>query len=173
MKADRRTVLKLGIAAGTLPLTAAASHPIIPDTASREESLQIYKVIYDEGFDQGREFGRLSRQLGANVEAIRNDVTDIWYNDLYYRWKKGPASIAGLTSDTSLFCLEQLARDVKMHVVYRADHSAADGQRSIARTAQRLANYPRGGLAHRAPAAPGLPGQGEARQVSWIIAPLT
>ena len=35
---------------------------------------------------------------------------------------KGPAPIAGLTGRVTLFCLEELARDVGMKVFFRVDH---------------------------------------------------
>jgi hypothetical protein len=165
----------MGVAAGTLPLSAVAFEPAWSNETSPEEKLELYKVIFDERFARGREFGRLSHQLGANVQAIREDVTDIWYNDLYFRWEEGPAAIAGLTSDTTLFCLQQLARDVRMHVVYRTEHGRSDGQQVIEQAARLLTNYPRSSLAQRMPIDSLLPGQSDQREgqlVSWIIAPL-
>lgn len=172
MKADRRTVLKLGVAAGTLPLFAAAFEADVSNEPSLGRKLDLYKIFYDKRYAQSREFGQLSKRLGANVEAIRNDVTDIWYNDLYFRWKEGPAAIAGLTCESTLFCLQQLARDVNMHVVYRAGHRRSDGQRVIVQTARLLTNYPCTGLACGMPKDSPLPGQSGEQLVSWIIAPL-
>jgi hypothetical protein len=175
MKANRRTVLKLGVAASTLPLATAAIQPVFAGATGHAENLELYKILFDKTSNRGREFGRLSQRLGAQVEAIEGDVTDIWYNDLYFRWKEGPAAIAGLTSDTTLFCLQQLARDVRMHVVYRAEHSRSDGHQVIEQAAQLMTNYPRSRLAHRMPIDSLLPGQsdqGKGQLVSWIIAPL-
>ena len=59
---------------------------------------------------------------------MHGDMTRFWYDDLYHRWQKGPAAIAGLTAHGALFCLERLAWDQRMRVVFRGEHSlAADG----------------------------------------------
>jgi hypothetical protein len=176
MKANRRTVLKLGVAASTLPLATAAIQPVFAGATGHAENLELYKILFDKTSNRGREFGCLSQRLGAQVEAIEGDVTDIWYNDLYFRWKEGQAAIAGLTTETTLFCLQQLARDVKMHVVYRAEHSRSDDPGVIADAAHLIVNYPLRGLVRRMPTDsvwPGRYGQDDEQLVSWIIAPLT
>jgi hypothetical protein len=53
---------------------------------------------------------------------VPGDVTDLWYHDLYYRWRQSPAAIAGMTRHSSLFGLEMMAGDVGMRVIYRAHH---------------------------------------------------
>jgi hypothetical protein len=56
------------------------------------------------------------------------DMTRFWYDDLYHRWQQGQAAIAGLTAHGALFCLERLAWDQRMRVIFRAEHApAADG----------------------------------------------
>jgi hypothetical protein len=56
------------------------------------------------------------------VHSIRGDITDLWFHDLDARWKQSPAAIAGLTAQGALFCLERLAWDHGMRVVFRGDH---------------------------------------------------
>jgi hypothetical protein len=180
MKVDRRTALKMGIATGTLPFGTA----ILADgsnTRHSNEKLDIYKIIVDEGFARGREFGRASRHYGATVAAVNEDITDIWYHDLDARWKQGPAAIAGLTTVASLFCLQQLARDVNMHVVHRVVHRSSGDTDEVLREAKLIANFPRRDLVQKMPKGNLLPGQQDRRGldlgldrdlVSWVIAPL-
>lgn len=49
----------------------------------------------------------------------------LWYHDLYFRWRRGPAAIAGMTGEDSLFCLDLLARDAGLRVLDVGD--PADG----------------------------------------------
>jgi hypothetical protein len=64
---------------------------------------------------------------GLATHAMGGDVTRFWYDDLYHRWRQGPAAIAGLTAHGALFCLEQLGWEQRMRVVYRGEHVALDG----------------------------------------------
>src|SRR5262249_55948845 len=82
----------------------------------------IYKMIFDERFGASRVFAQEARRLGFPVHGIKGDMTDLWYHDLYARWKTGPAAIAGMTAHGAIFCLERLAWDQRMRVVFRADH---------------------------------------------------
>ena len=61
--------------------------------------------------------------------AIDADMTQLWYDEIYHRWKEGPPAIAGLTAHGPMFCFAELARDVRMRLVFRAEHrsSATDG----------------------------------------------
>ena len=113
--ANRRDLLKVGLAASVLPMD------LIARQAMAQAPLSIHRAIYDERFDAGLAFAADARRRGWTVRAIRGDVTDLWFNELALRWKQGPAPIAGLTAKNSLFCLERLAWDAGMRVVSRAD----------------------------------------------------
>ena len=54
---------------------------------------------------------------------MAGDMTRFWYDDLYHRWRQAPVAIAGLTAHGALFCLERLAWEKRMRVVYRREHS--------------------------------------------------
>jgi len=121
---DRRTFLKTGITALALPAIArnAFSLPLaIP--AEKPSFIVPYKIIYDDRYQDSVVFAEESNKLGAAVHAIKGDVTDLWYNDLYHEWKKGPAAIMGMTTEDALFCLQILAQDQRMHVVFRVEHN--------------------------------------------------
>jgi hypothetical protein len=122
---SRRELLKAGLAASVLPIAARAELAAGSHAASR---VALYKVLYDTRFRASVEFARRAAALGLAVQATRGDVTSFWYHDLYHRWRQEPVAIAGLTAHGALFCLERLAWDQRMRVVFRGVHSlAADG----------------------------------------------
>lgn len=117
----RRAFLKAAVTVSALPLVASGA----PSPVARPDALPalpLYKALYDERFALGRAFGVRARQLGLATRAIRADITDVWFNDLHRRWQKGAAAIAGLTAPAALFCLERLAWDHGMRVVFQAEH---------------------------------------------------
>lgn len=116
---NRREILQGGIAVTSLPIVSNVAWSAAGPAAA---PLPLYKVIYDERFASSRSFGDEARRLGASVHAIDGDITSLWYDDLYVRWRSGAAAIAGLTAHGALFCLERLAWDAGMRVVFRADH---------------------------------------------------
>ncbi len=102
----------------------------------------IYKVVSDVRFAESVAFGRQAEHLGTAVVRINGDITDFWFNDLSIRWKESKVAIAGLTAHGPIFCLERLAWDHGMRVVFREDLAGPQG--------------------------PALPGD---VLVSWVIAP--
>jgi hypothetical protein len=116
---SRREILKAGLAASALPLAGAA----FATSNERPEAVALYKILYDSRFAESVAFAARAAEHGHAVHAMRGDVTRFWYDDLYHRWREGPAAIAGLTAYGALFCLEQLAWDQRMRVVFRAEHT--------------------------------------------------
>jgi hypothetical protein len=123
--ASRREFLQLGVAALALPISARAGWQQTRPGAAADSAagMPLYKVIYDERYASSRSFANAAKEFGAHVRGIRGDITDLWFHDLDARWKKEPVAIAGLTEHGPLFCLERLAWDHGMRVVYRADHT--------------------------------------------------
>jgi hypothetical protein len=118
---SRREFLKAGLVATALPVAARA------DFAKPAPTGPLYKVLYDTRFPASIEFARRAEERGLAVHAMAGDMTRFWYDDLYHRWRQDPAPIAGLTAYGALFCLERLAWDQRMRVVYRGEHVAASG----------------------------------------------
>jgi hypothetical protein len=103
---------------------------------------RLFKVIFDESFPGGAAFGAEAVSRGAPVHAVGSDAGGVWMNEIEPRWKRGPAVVAGLTGRTSLFCLELLARDYGMGVVYRTEHSlTAGGIRHVITGAENLSEW--------------------------------
>jgi hypothetical protein len=121
---SRRTVLKGAVAATSLPIVAGmAWTPRSADAATLAlDHPDLYKVLFDQRFAAARAFGSDARWRGMSVQGFSGDITDVWFHDLYPRWKQGRAAVAGLTTHGVLFCLEHLARDARMRVVHRSEH---------------------------------------------------
>lgn len=145
--ASRREFLQMGVAALTLPISAHGSLSSATSPLVAESSISLYKLVYDERFPSSRTFVQEGERLGAPVHGIKGDITDLWYHDLYARWKEGPAVIAGMTAHGAIFCLERLAWEQRMRVIFRADHRflpdgsmehALSGPNSMLRQAARL-----------------------------------
>ena len=64
-------------------------------------------------------------ERGLQAHGIHDDITDLWYHHLDRQWRTDPATLAGITLSTSLFCLETFARDYGMRVWFRAIHNKA------------------------------------------------
>jgi len=126
--ASRREFLQMGITALALPVAGhAAFSSTISALAGETARATFYRVVFDARYPASRAFASEAKLLGLPVRGIKGDITDLWFNDLDLRWEKGPASIAGLTTRESLFCLDLLARDRGMRVVFRADHRFLPG----------------------------------------------
>ena len=128
---SRRKFVQGGLAASALATCPLTARIALAD-ARLVESHQIFKVIFDQTLAAGALFEVEAVGRGASALAIGDDAGSVWMNAIEPRWKlgpeHGPAAVAGLTGRASLFCLELLARDYGMGVVYRAEHApAADG----------------------------------------------
>jgi hypothetical protein len=103
--------------AGARPAAAAA-----PFSYTAPGRIPLHAAVLDERFAEGVAFGQAARDYGLPTRALRGDVTDLWYRELYPLWKERAAPLAGLTAYAALFCLEQLAWDHRLRVIYRAAH---------------------------------------------------
>ena len=145
---SRREFLKAGLTASALlPVGARADFAVVEGASAA--TVPLYKVLYDTRFPASVAFARRAAARGLALQAIAGDMTRFWYDDLYHRWREAPTAIAGLTAHGALFCLERLAWEQRMRVVYRREQSGA--MRSS--TAQ----------------AEALPSE---RLFSWVIAPV-
>lgn len=127
---NRREFLQIGIAASALPLAAQAARAAEPLGwlgAAEAPTVPLYKAVYDRRYADSAAFARRVEARGVAVHAIEGDMTRLWYDDLYHRWRNEPAAIAGLTAHGPLFCLERLAWDSGLRVVFRAEHVPVAG----------------------------------------------
>lgn len=113
MTHSRRDFIQLGVslsALGAVPVCAAGRRP--------------EAVVFDERAISGQALARDARDRGLRAHAIRGDVTDLWFHQLEPRWRHRPMTIAGLTAHSALFCLEMLARDRGMRLVFHGPPSS-------------------------------------------------
>ncbi len=113
--ADRRQILKAGLAASAAPLGAFAF-----TDAEAHAAGPVHRAVYDERYASSRAFGRMAALKGWPLAPIRGDITQLWFHDLALEWKRRPAAVAGLTGADSLFCLERLAWDAGLRVLWRS-----------------------------------------------------
>lgn len=146
---NRRTVLRIGAATLT---GALVNVPVVRRSAKPARTHNAFeRVVFDDRFAECQAFATELEGAGAVTSAVRGDVAKLWYQDLRIQLSKKRAPVAGLTDRPALFCLEELARDVGMRVIFRADHvteqnghtqHVAVGLASLAAVARGLAPEP-------------------------------
>lgn len=109
--------------AGSIASTLLAGLGCTPASRAATTRTPLYKAVYDERYAEALQFASEISALGVATVAMRGDITDLWFNDLDRHWRKEPAAVAGLTTESALFCLERLAWDHRLRVVFRADHA--------------------------------------------------
>lgn len=137
---SRRQFLQIGITATAWPIVARAADAA--GVGPRQDT-PLLGVVYDTRFAESAAFGRRSAALGLRAHAIDGDMTRLWYDEIYYQWQQRqphhwqqrhphqwqerPTALAGLTAHGPMFCFAELARDVGMRVVFRAEHRPTGG----------------------------------------------
>ena len=113
----RRELLQLA-ACAAVPASMAALQPAAAATPAA-----LHAVIIESSQASARAFGQRLSARGAAVLAIRDgDVTAAWLASIRPAWRNGPATVAGLTTPSALFCFEQLAWSHGLRVVFHAEH---------------------------------------------------
>ena len=75
-----------------------------------------YAILYDIRFPDSRAFGATVLRQGGPARAIDGDITQLWFEELAPRWRRGQGLIAGMTTGRTLLCLERLAWDHRLRV---------------------------------------------------------
>ncbi len=104
-----------GIAACALPLLQAGARPV-------------FAVVYDQRYAAAHAFADAMAWRGHSVFGYGGDLTAVWMHEIEPRWSRSAGALAGMTTPTALFCLEQLAAQHWLRVVTRTDHRASAGQ---------------------------------------------
>jgi hypothetical protein len=136
---NRRSVLKIGAAtvAGALVKVPVSGRNLSPG----REHIAFHRAVFDERFAECRAFAAELRSAGVFASAIRGDVAELWYGDLRVHLSENRLPIAGLTDRAALFCLEELARDVGMRVIFRADHIIDENRDRNGNSAVQLSRF--------------------------------
>ncbi len=118
------SVVATGVGAANFAIAASPAGMAIGAAPGRLP----HKVVFDLRFEAARAFAAGAVRLGCTIEPIAGDVTALWFNDLHRRWTRGEGAVVGMTTRSSLFCLEQLAWSHWLKVLARVEHSQdADG----------------------------------------------
>lgn len=120
--ANRREFLQIGMAASAWPIAAKAD-----SISDKNTVIPFYKVVFDSRYEDSQKFADQMSKQGVPVHGITGDITPFWFKELDAIWKKEPVAIAGMTAHGPLFCLERLAWEKGMRVVYRAHHTPCAG----------------------------------------------
>lgn len=139
-----------GAALGVLPLAGG------PGRAADVHWRRYCMVVHDERFELANSIATRAEAHGATLRAISGDITELWFDDLYHRWRTGPAPVAGVTLESSAVQLGHFARDQR-HVLRYPTGIATDGT----------------GLGASQPTALLSESMTPIRLVSWIIEPLS
>jgi hypothetical protein len=125
---SRREFLQATLAASAVPVATgvfAAEQDAVSESVVQKPpapTLRFHTAVFDHRFPDSVAFADAMRRLGAAVHGITGDMTDLWSRELYPLWRASPVPVAGLTAHGPLFCLERLAWDHGMRVVFRAEH---------------------------------------------------
>lgn len=105
--------------------TAACALPLLQTAAP-----SVF-VVYDQRFAAAHAFADAMAWRGHSVFGYRGDLTAVWLHEIEPRWSRSAGAVAGMTTPTALFCLEQLAAQHWLRVVSRTHHRAGPGQALI------------------------------------------
>ncbi len=169
---NRRDVLRSGIALTGLPLIGHAAWRASDARVSRPHAP--YRVLFDDRFAESRRFGAEVVRLGGAARGFAGDVTNLWYEELDVHWRQEPVAVAGMTRHGPLFCLERLAWDVGMRLVYRAEHRpTSDGEDWALRAAHIIMScqHDSCALATQRLGSAALLADHDDPLISWVIAP--
>ena len=79
---SRRIFLKYG-------LGACCASALIPPLSARP-GMPYHKAVFDERFEEAGTFATQATAHATPTVAIRGDVTNLFFNHLDPRWKRGP-----------------------------------------------------------------------------------
>lgn len=129
---NRRSFLQAAtLTAGGLA-TAARGTPAAAPAMVVQRPLALHAVLIEAGSPQAAAFGaRLGARESTRVlEVPAGDVTSLWLQQIGPAWRRHPVAIAGLTSRSALFCLEQLSAFSGLRVLFHAEHIVMPGGRT-------------------------------------------
>lgn len=110
MMTNRRSFLKLGVATAALPLTGYGVHEAIAGSV-REPG---HAILIDSRFPESRDFAAQFGSINTVQLADADALAQYWYGDLRPALQRAPLNLVGLTGGDTLFCLEMLARELRM-----------------------------------------------------------
>lgn len=74
--------------------------------------------VYDKRYCNPRNMNSAFLSSIETSFPIEGNVTEVWFNGLYYHWQKRTQTTVGLTDHSDFFILKTLARDQGYRVLY-------------------------------------------------------
>src|SRR3972149_7501239 len=119
---NRRSFLKLGVATATLPLAGYGVHGAMAGSV-REPG---HAILIDSRYPESRDFAAQFDSIDTVQLAGADALAQHWYGDLRPALQRLPLNLVGLTGGDTLFCLEMLARELRMKARLVFAGAAAD-----------------------------------------------
>lgn len=107
---NRRSFLKLGITTAALPLAGYGIHEVIAGPVHKLN----HTILIDSRYPASRDFAAQFDSINTVQLADADALARYWYGELRPALRDAPLSLVGLTGGDSLFCLEMLARELRM-----------------------------------------------------------
>jgi hypothetical protein len=133
---NRRTFLQAGalVSAAASVIGGAISAWPASAEAAAPSKIDFYKVLFDQDQPAATAFGDAASAAGLPTHGLRaqllgHDLTALWYDDLYHRWREEAVPIAGMTPARVAFYMQMLGQDAGLRLVFRAEHTqTSDGR---------------------------------------------
>lgn len=116
----RRSFVNYALSLSTVTISIGARRASPTSSSLQQDDLHL--AIFDARFVAGRVFGEAMCDRRVPVAGYLGDVTPVWYTQLDPVWRHAPIAVGGVTTAGALFCLEHLAWEHGMRVVYRGTH---------------------------------------------------
>lgn len=167
-KLTRRNAVKLGVLASAIPAFAKAEDLL--------QTSNIHKALFDTRYAGSRDFAEQISKLGGKTIGVEDDVTQIWYDDLYYAWQKPNTTIIGLTKPNVIIALQLMAHQQNKKVIFaeewhgfeNSNSTNAPNTKNLANSLMQIANLR--GTSLVAPTIVTAPMQGRQNLIFWAIA---
>ncbi|TAJ93859.1 MAG: hypothetical protein EPO31_06675 [Gammaproteobacteria bacterium] len=165
---NRRSFLKLGVATAALPLAGYGIHNALAGPVRKLD----HTILIDSRYPESRDFAAQFDSINTVQLAGADALAQYWYGELRPALRGTPLNLVGLTGGDTLFCLEMLARELRMKtsLVFPAPVANLEKNTEWARQAARS-------VAATLHAATQFKPQQQIRDretlYAWVIAPVT
>jgi hypothetical protein len=105
--------------------SALAAHAAVASAYPAVGHSALRLGLFDTRFPAAVAFSRAMVRRGVALAPFHGDVTAVWFEQLDPLWRRESIRVAGMTTASTLFCLEQLAWDHGLRVAFRGTHDPA------------------------------------------------
>ncbi len=117
---NRRNTLKLGVTTMASGLANFSANALA--ATAKNQTAQMPQGVFDSTYSQSKAFAKTLSNKGISAFDIKDNLSSLWYDELRASLAENPRPLFGLTDRLSLFCIEELARDLNLKVHTRIDH---------------------------------------------------